>query len=258
MNTMLTTLTNTGALENITLSNVNQALLTKVSPEMRETTETLLKTMQFSSGVSLAFCAMLYEIKSNTAMLKASPQKSFSTYCEQILRTDKAQASRYCNMYEILFVDIDEPFKTVNEANYTEYTVAQLVAMTGVKDRVIRKLFINEHITADYSCTNINKAVKYLNDFNRNTIDYVKWNSVDELLKNGAVKASETETNTEANTEASEASEANTEASEANTEASENGTKSCKFTTVEEFTKWLKKAEKAKIQLVDITVNYTE
>ena len=228
-------LNESGALENITLSNVNQALLTKVSPEMRETTETLLKTMQFSSGVSIAFCAMLYEIKSNTALLKASPQKSFSRYCEEILRTDKGQASRYCNMFEVLFVDIEEPFKTVNETTVNQYTIAQLVAMVAVKDRVIRKLFINEHIKPEYSCTNINKAVNYLNDFNRNTIDGVKWKTVDELLEKGAVKV--TENNTENNTE---------------------NVKNCKFTTVEEFTKWLKKAEKAKLQLVDITVNYTE
>ena len=182
-NALATTINNSLAvIDNIKLSQVNTAILAKVPTDLHDITEAIFKANQYSSGVSLLLCELLYKLKSNSTALKSSSYKNFSNYAKEVLRVDPAQASRYCTMYERLFYDND---KQDQIKNFIEngFTVAQLVSLSLLKDRTIRSMLC-DIVTSDYPCTNINKAVKYLSDFNRESLEHniIDWNIVKDIL----------------------------------------------------------------------------
>ena len=220
-------------LSTIELSPVNSAILAKVPDNLKDTTAAIMRANQYSSGVSLVLCSLLFNLKSNSAALKASPYKNYSNYCKEVLRLDAAQASRYAVMFERLFYDVDKPIEKLT----TDFTVAQLVAISLLKDRAIRTLFI-DRVTADYSCTNINKAVSYLKDFNKQSLDndVIDWKIVDDLLKYG--KSEKIEKETTAETKTAETT-AETTTAETTAETTVNDNTICKFTNenVKKFTK---------------------
>jgi hypothetical protein len=230
-------------LSSIELSPVNTAILAKVPDNLKDTTAAIMRANQYSSGVSLVLCSLLFNLKSNSAALKASPYKNYSNYCKEVLRLDAAQASRYAVMFERLFYDVDKPIEKLT----TDFTVAQLVAISLLKDRTIRTLFI-DHVTADYPCTNINKAVSYLKDFNKQSLDndVIDWKIVDDLLKFGKSEKIEKETTAETKT-AETTAETTTAETTAETTTADN---ICKFTTIEEFEKWKKSNKKAVVSIV--------
>ena len=233
-------------LSTIELSPVNTAILSKVPDNLKDTTAAIMRASQYSSGVSIVLCSLLFSLKSNSAALKASPYKNYSNYCKEVLRLDGAQASRYATMFERLFYDVDKPIEKLTTDGFT---VAQLVAISLLKDRTIRNMLI-EKVSANNSCTNINKAVAYLKDYNKQSLELnvIDWNIVDELLENGTserlTKATET---TEATTTEATTTEA-TETTEATTKATEDNI--CKFTSITEFDKWRKSNKKAIVSIV--------
>ena len=240
----------TSALANIELSNVNNAILAKVSDDLKDITAALMRCNQFSSGVSLQFCKLLYEVKADTAKLKRAGYKGFGEYAKTVLRIEPSQATRYSQMFERLFIDTDtvfEPFDTLAKIN--EYTVAQLVAISLVKDGLIRKLLINNCIKPEYSCTNINAAVKYLNSFDKMRIEDIKWNTVVELLEKGA-STEKPETVETTATETAENVSRETELTK-----TENGetVKEITFTTVKEYSDWIKKNKDISINSISVT-----
>lgn len=232
-------------LSTIELSPVNSAILSKVPDNLKDTTAAIMRANQYSSGVSIVLCSLLFNLKSNSAALKASPYKNYSNYCKEVLRLDGAQASRYATMFERLFYDVDKPIEKLTTDGFT---VAQLVAISLLKDRTIRNMLI-ERVSADNSCTNINKAVAYLKDYNKQSLELnvIDWNIVDELLTSGTserlTKATETttETTTEATTEATTPEAITPEATSDNI---------CKFTSIAEFDKWRKSNKKAIVSIV--------
>ena len=238
MNTMLmTNQTIENSLSKVELSPVNTAILATVPEHLKADTATMLKAVQFSSGVSIYLCAFLYKMKSNPSLFKSTEYKSYSVYCDKVLRIDKSQSSNYANMFEKLYVDVDEPYEKLKD--YSCWNVSQLVAVAKIKDRVIRKLFINSVLKSEYSTTNINKAVTYLNTFDRDAIELINWNEVTGILTTGNLPKSEnTENATAENTENATAEKSN----------------SCKFTTIKEFEKWLKDNKNAKIECITVTL----
>ena len=241
------------AADNMELSPVNKAILATVPEKLSDITSSIMKATQFSSGVSIALCQLLFALKSNCATeLKTSKWKNYSNFCKEVLRLDPAQSSNYATMYERLFYDVDEPItKFVTDG----FTVAQLVAIAKLKDRAIRTLFI-KIVTADYSCTNINKAVNYLKEFNRQSLELnvIDWNVVKELLESGkSEKLEKTETATAESAETATAESAETATAE--TATAETATaNSCKFTNIAEFKKWLEENPKAEITAITVTL----
>ena len=217
------------SLSTVALSQVNTAILATVPDHLKADTETMLKAVQFSSGVSIYLCAFLYKMKSNPSQFKSTDYKSYGCYCERVLRIDKSQSSNYANMFEKLYVDVDEPFEKLKD--FSMWTVSQLVAVAKIKDRVIRKLFINSVLEPTYSTTNINKAVSYLNTFDRDLIEKINWNEIKDILIKGELPKTE----------------------ETKTEETKTKSNSCKFTTIEEFEKWIKSNKKTKITAITVT-----
>ena len=227
-------------IESIELSPVNKSILATVPENLQNVTSAIMRANQFSSGVSLALCELLYNLKSNCSTeLKTSKWKNYSNYCKDVLRLDPSQSSNYAMMYERLFYDVDKPItKFVTDG----YTVAQLVAIAKLKDRTIRNMFI-EIVSADYSCTNINKAVAYLRDFNKQSLELniIDWNIVKDLLANGKSEKLEKEEKTE-------------KATETATETATDPDNICKFTNIAEFKKWYENNKKTEIINIVVTI----
>ena len=234
MNTTLTT-TNNVDFSKVTLTDVNNAILEKVPETLRDITAALMKASQLSSGVSLVMCELLFKVKSNGAALKASGY-AFGTYCDKVLRVDPAQATRYSAMYERLYYDVETPYKKLE--NGGGFTVAQLVEISKLADRAIRKMFIEfDGLTNDCSSTNIRKAVNHLKSFDKASIIAIDWTEVKEILTTGTTKKAE-----------AEKAEA-----ERTVSVPENG-KACKFTSFKELEKWIKDNKNCSIS--EIVISY--
>ena len=220
-------ITVTTALKGVTLTDVNKAILATVPETLKAVTETFFAANQFNTGVSLVMCEMLFRIQSDTATLKASPYKNFSNYCDIVLRIDKAQASRYAKMYEVLYYDVDEPYEKLK--NGGGFSTAQLVEISKVKDRIIRKLFIQyAGLSPKVASSRISKTVKELNTYDKEHIENINWNDIQTLLDGGTLNKNETATET----------------------ATAN---SCNFTNMEELTNWIEKNPKAIITSIVVT-----
>ena len=221
----------TKQLESVELSAVNNAILAKVPKDLQSITSAIMKANQFSSGVSIVLCKLLFEVKSNGSALKASPYKNFSNYAKDVLRLDPAQSSNYSAMYERLFYDNDKT-EQIEKFVKDGFTVAQLVAISKLKDRTIRSM-LADIVTADYSCTNINKAVAYLKDFNKESLELnvIDWNIVKDLLMSGKSDKLESKSDTDT---------ATTDTATTDTATIESSSKICKFTNKADFDKWYK------------------
>ena len=232
----------TKQLESVELSAVNSAILAKVPTDLQSITSAIMKANQYSSGVSIVLCKLLFELKSNSAALKASPYKNFSNFAKDVLRLDPAQSSRYSAMYERLFYDNDKN-EQIEKFAKDGFTVAQLVSLSLLKDRTIRSMLC-DIVIADYSCTNINKAVSYLKDFNKESLEQnvIDWNIVKDLLEKGnsekLVKPSDTKSgDTTADTTADTVKADNI----------------CEFTNLTDFDKW-RKANKSAIVKITVVI----
>ena len=247
----LTTKSNGFDLSSIKLNDVNNAILAKVDRELQPITAAIMAANQFSTGVSLVMCELLYKLKTNGATaIKASEHKTYGAFVKNVLRVDPSQATNYAKMYERLYYDVDEPYKKLE--NGGGFNVSQLVQISKLNDRLIRKLFINiPELSPDKSSVNIGKAIKYLSVFDKTTVENVNWNEVGEILINGITKSEQTEKAEKLN-EKAEKEAAEKEAAEK--EAAENNSNNCNFTSAEEFTKWLKANKNVKI--INITVSY--
>ena len=241
----LTTKSNGFDLSTVKLNDVNNAILAKVDKELQPITAAIMAASQFSTGVSLVMCELLYKLKTNGATaIKASEHKTYGTFVKNVLRVDPSQATNYAKMFERLFYDVDEPYKKLE--NGGGFNVSQLVQISKLNDRLIRKLFINiPELSPDKSSVNIGKAVKYLSVFDKTTVETVNWNEVAEILINGTTKAEQAE-------KAEKLNEKAEQAEQAEQAVIPDGAKQLEFTSYDEFTKWVKNHKNARFDRITI------